>query len=140
MGRPYSMDLRERVIARVEAGESTRSVAALYELGVSTVIRWVARKRATGSVAPGQMGGHRPYLIEGANADYLRARLDEGDVTLKLLQAELARRGLTVDQRTIWAFARRAGYTFKKRPCAPASGTEPTSPVTAAAGWHVRPA
>lgn len=47
------------------------------------MIRWVARKKATGSVAPDQMGGHRPYLIGGKDADYLRSRFAEGDVTIR---------------------------------------------------------
>jgi len=56
MGRPYSMDLRERVIGRIEAGESCRSVSRAFDLGEATVIRWVRRKRETGSFAPAQMG------------------------------------------------------------------------------------
>ena len=114
MAKPYSMDLRERALARVERGESASAAARALDLGVSTVIRWVGRKKATGSVAPGQMGGHRPYLIEGANADYLRRRLSQCDVTIKQLVNELADREIKVDARTVWAFARREGFSFKK--------------------------
>ena len=66
MGRPYSMDLRERVVAAVEQDGLSRSqAAARFGLGISTVIDWVRRFRETGSVAPGQMGGHRPKKIVG---------------------------------------------------------------------------
>jgi len=92
-------------------------------LGESTVIRWVARKRATGSVAPGQMGGHRPYLIEGQDADFLRSRFAEGDVTIKQLVKELADRDVAVDARTVWAFARREGFSFKKNRTRQRAGT-----------------
>ncbi len=66
MGKPYSMDLRERVVAAVEAGGlSWRQAAERFGVGISTAINWVRRLRAKGSVAPGQMGGHKPKKIKG---------------------------------------------------------------------------
>src|SRR5205809_7324568 len=57
MGKPYSMDPRERVVAAVETGGmSCHRAAALFVVGVSTAILWVRRLREIGSVAPGQMG------------------------------------------------------------------------------------
>ena len=42
MGRPYSMDLRERVVRAVEVdGLSRHAAAARFGLGVSPVINWV---------------------------------------------------------------------------------------------------
>ena len=114
MAKPCSMDLRERAVARVERGENASAAARALDLGEATVIRWVARKKATGSVAPGQTGGHRPYPIEGKNAEYLRSRFAGGDVTIDQLVGELAGRDLAVDARTVWAFAHRAGFSFKK--------------------------
>ncbi len=46
--------------------------------------------------------------------------------TLRGLVVELAERGLKVDYRTVWAFVRRTGYSFKKRPNSPRSRTAPT--------------
>ncbi len=61
MGKPYSIDLRERVVRAVEQkGMSRRAAAARFGVSVSAAINWVKRKRLTGSVAPGQMGGHKP--------------------------------------------------------------------------------
>ena len=72
MAKPYSMDLRERVVAAVERdGLSRHRAAVRFDLGVSTVIKWVRRFRETGSVAPGQMGGHRPKTIRGEHRDWL---------------------------------------------------------------------
>jgi transposase len=51
MAKPYSMDLRDRAMARLAAGESSRVVAAL-KVAVSSVIKWAARERRFGSVAP----------------------------------------------------------------------------------------
>jgi len=54
MAKPYSMDLRERAMARLAAGESSRVVAAALNVAVSSIIKWAARERRFGSVAPGR--------------------------------------------------------------------------------------
>ena len=64
MTQPYSNDLRERVVRAHLAGEPIRTVAARFGVSVSSVPKWTARYRATGSVAPGRIGGHRPWLLE----------------------------------------------------------------------------
>ena len=64
MVRALSNDLRERVVAAVGAGGSCRSVAARFGVAVSSVVKWAQRQRATGSVAPGRMGGHRKRVLE----------------------------------------------------------------------------
>ena len=64
MTRSLSNDLRERVVAAVKSGESCRSVASRFGVAVSSVVKWSQRYRATGSVAPGKMGGHRKRLLE----------------------------------------------------------------------------
>lgn len=58
MTRPYSNDLRERVVAAVAAGQSCRIVADRFDIAVSSVVKWSQRYRATGSMSPGKMGGH----------------------------------------------------------------------------------
>jgi putative transposase len=116
MARPFSVDLRERVVGAVERGGlSRRQAAARFDVGVSTVIAWVRRARETGSVAPGRMGGHRPKKLAGAWRDWLLARCRERDFTLRGLVAELGDRGLKVDYRTVWAFVHAEGLTHKKR-------------------------
>ncbi|MBV8316051.1 MAG: IS630 family transposase, partial [Planctomycetaceae bacterium] len=115
MARPYSRDLRERVLAVVERdGESCRAAAAQFEVSVSTAIRWVAQYRRTGSVAAMRMGGRRPKLIVGADKDGLVGRCRSGPFTLRGLVLELAERGLQVDYRTVWSFVHAAGLSFKK--------------------------
>jgi transposase-like protein len=57
MGRAYSMDLRERVVAAVaHEGLSRRQAAARFGVSDSTAINWLKRVATTGSVAPGQIG------------------------------------------------------------------------------------
>ena len=114
MARPYSMDLRERAIAGVQAGSSVRSVAAALSISPASVVKWSQRFRATGSVAPGQMGGHRPKKIIGAYRTWLVQRCREKDFTLQGLVGELAARGLKVDYRTVWNFVHAEKLSFKK--------------------------
>jgi putative transposase len=116
MGKAYSIDLRERVVAAVEQGGlSRRRVAEVFDLGISTVISWVRRFRETGSVAPGKIGGRRPKAIVGEHRAWLLQRVKEKDFTLRGLVAELAERGLKVDYRTMWNFVHAEKLSFKKK-------------------------
>ena len=69
---------------------------------------------AVQNVAPGKIGGHVLHKINGAHADWLRARMAEAPFTLRGLVPELAVRGLTVDYHTMWNFAQAAGLSFRK--------------------------
>jgi transposase len=115
MGKPYSMDLRKRVVAAVEKGGlSCHQAAAQFGVGVNTAILWVRRWRETGSVAPGQMGGHKPKAIAGEHHAWLLERIKAKDFTLRGLVAELAERGLKVDYRSVWEFVHAEKLSFKK--------------------------
>jgi putative transposase len=129
MSKPYSMDLRERVVAAVQRdGLSRRQAAARFGVGYATAINWLKRMETTGSVRPGQIGGHKPKTLVGEHRDWLIARCREQDFTLRGLVAELAEsRGLKVDYRSVWAFAHAEGLTHKKRRWSPKSATAPTS-------------
>ncbi len=75
MGKPYSIDLRERVVAAVlTGGLSCNRAAKRFEIGISTAINWVNRLRETGNVSPGQMGGHKPKAIAGEHRLWLLQR------------------------------------------------------------------
>ncbi len=115
MGKPYSMDLRERVVGAVEQdGLSRRQAAERFGVAVSTAINWVRRFRETGSAAPGQIGGYRPKKIIGEHHRWLVQRCRENDFTLQGLVGELAARGLKVDYRTVWNFVHAEKLSFKK--------------------------
>lgn len=117
MAKPYSMDLRERVVAAFEKeGLSRHEAATRFGIGVSTAIAWVRRFRETGSAAPGQMGGHKPKAIRGEHEAWLRARIGERDFTLRGLVAELAARGLKADYTAVWKFVHAERLSHKKRP------------------------
>jgi putative transposase len=116
MAKPYSMDLRERVVKAVEDdGLSCNQAAARFAVAISTAVDWVNRYRRTGSVAPGQIGGHRPKKLVGAHRDWLLQRCRERAFTLRGLVGELAERNLSVDYRVVWAFVHAEQLSYKKR-------------------------
>ena len=117
MPRPYSMDLRERVVAAVtQEGQSRNQAANRFGVAISPAVKWLERYETTGSVEPGQMGGHRPKTLSGDHAEWLRGRCRERAFTLRGLVKELAdQRGLKVDYRSVWEFAHAEKLSFKKR-------------------------
>ena len=115
MPKPYSQDLRERVVRAVEAGASCHEAAAAFEVSVSSAIRWVARWRQTGLVAAKPMGGKRSPL--DAHKDWLLALIAaEPDLTLEEMRARLRGRGILVSTSMVWRFFDRHNITFKKKP------------------------
>ena len=114
MTRPYSNDLRERVILALEAGESCRSVAKRFGVAVSTVVKWHQRYRATGSVTPGKIGGHCRPRLEPYRAFIVERIEQTPHLTLHGLKDELAARGVKVSHNAVWTFLRREGLRFKK--------------------------
>jgi transposase len=122
MTNPYSLDLRERVVARVEAGDSCRAVAARFGVSVASVVKWSQRKRQTGSAVAKPMGGRRPYALAGERAWLLSRRAKKPDITLRALLAELAQRGIIVSYYAVWHFFKHEGMTFKKKPARQRAG------------------
>jgi putative transposase len=120
---PYSIDLRERALARKEAGETNREIAAALRISASCVSKWTKRKRETGSLAPAQIGGYKSRALSGDCAQWLRVRITSGPFTLRGLAAELAERGIKTHPRAVWVFVHAEGLSFKKN--SPARGTGP---------------
>lgn len=113
--KPYSEDLRSRVVAAVDRGMSRRRAAAMFAVGVSTVIGWMRRVRTTGSVAALPMGGDRRSKLTGER-DWLLERLAaQPDMTLAEMRAALAaERGVQASYGAVWRFFAGEGISFKK--------------------------
>ena len=139
MTRPLSDDLRERVVAAVLSGESRRSAAKRFGISVSAAVKLLQRHRATGSVAPGKMGGHRKRVLEPHRA-FIEARLRETPhLTLHGLKDELAARGQGFPQRSVAVPAPRGPELQKKR-CSRLSRHAPILLAGASDGDPGRPA
>ncbi len=138
MVRAYSLDLRERVVGAVGAGQSCRAVAERFGVSVASVVKWSQRFRASGSAAAKPVGGHRPYALADER-DWLLARLAQTpDVTLRALVAELAERGVVVSYYAVWHLFEHEGISFKKKPARQRAGSArrgaPPRPLESSSG------
>ena len=114
MGKPYSDDLRVRVVAAMEGGGNCRAVGARFGIAPSTAGNWHRLYRRTQSYSARPMGGdHRSKLVEH------QARVAEllsGTCDLRLadVQADLAERGVLVSWSTVRRTVKRLGLRLKK--------------------------
>lgn len=127
--RPYSLDLRQRIVNAYENREgSIRELAELFAVAPNTVYEYVTRMYATGSVAPCPHGGGVASSIDQPGLQHVRALLEEkNDRTLAELGKELNQRyGLVVSRSTLARAVKGLGMTRKKRPFMRPSRTDPT--------------
>jgi len=118
MGKSYSLDLRERIVAHVLAGGSRRGAARQFEVSDSCAVKLLARVERTGSPQParqgrppgdGKLAAHRAFLIEQVEA--------APDITMPQLAARLeAERGVIVTPASLSRVLCAAGFTYKKSP------------------------
>jgi transposase len=103
MARGYSIDLRERVVAIVEEGESRREAARLLNIGASTVIRWIARFTKTGSVAEHSGTGHARSPLKRHEQSLLELVAKDPDLTLGEIRVRLrSEKKMKVAVSSIW--------------------------------------
>lgn len=114
MTRPYSEDLRERALARADAGETVRSIAVGLRISPSCVSKWKKLRSETGQLSASKIGGYKKRNLSGAAVDWLRERMNSGPFTTRGLTAELTERGVKTDRRAVWVFVRDEGLSFKK--------------------------
>lgn len=118
MGKPYSLDLRERIVGYVEEGHSARAAAGVFGVSPSTAVRLAAARRRDGNVAPkpqgrapgtaGKLAAHMGFLIERVEC--------KPDITLQELANVLSEaHGVEVQLSSIHRALIRAGYSYKKR-------------------------
>ena len=113
MPKPYSRDLRERVIESIEAGASRREAAELYGISPSVVMIWVQRWKATGSIAAKPSGGSVSPLED--HAEFLLTLVTEQpDLTLDEVVAAMSKAGILSSRTAVWRFYERHDFSFKK--------------------------
>ena len=118
MPKPYSIDLRGRVIEEVETGASRREAAERYGLSPSVVVIWAQRFEETGSVAAKPSGGSASPLEK--HAEFLLALIDEHpDLTLDEIVAAMRKRRIAGSRSAVWRFFARRNISFKKRMARP---------------------
>jgi transposase len=132
MGKSYSRDLRERIVAHVAAGGSRRGAARQFAVSDSCAVKLVARAERTGSVEPlrqgrppggGKLAAHQAFLIEQVQA--------KPDITMPELAARLeAERGVIVSPASLSRVLCAAGFSFKKNSDGLGARTRRGAPAT----------
>ena len=138
MGRPLSVDLRERIVAAVDEGMSRRGAAKRFEVSESCAIKLVQLWKRTGSVAPARRG-KKPFALAGHETLVRELVAAQPDITLEELQARLSTAGIAVAISSIWRFLDSLGLTLKKRRSTPPSRSGRTSLPRGSSGGRPRP-
>jgi transposase len=114
MGKPYSDDLREPVVAALERGMSCREAGVVFGIAPSTAGNWHRWHKQTQSLSARPMGGdRRSKLVE--HSDRIAVLLGEGS-QLRLIdvQAALAAEGVVASYSAVQRMVHRLGLRFKK--------------------------
>ena|SRR5689334_14483937 len=123
----YSLDLRQRVLAACQSGQSEKEVAARFALSLSSVQRYKRALRATGSLAPKPWPGRAPKIAQEHKAQLHALVASKTDWTLaSLCDAWKARFGTEVAAGVMGRTLARFGITHKKRRVSRPSATRPS--------------
>ena len=114
MAKPYSEDLRRRVMKAVDDGHTRDEVAAMFDIGTATVERYIRRRRQTGSLKPDKFGGHQRHKLADHDRKVRELVKAEPDQTLMELRAQLAVAGVKVSKSAVDRFLKAAGLSYKK--------------------------
>lgn len=115
MPKPLSNDLRERVVAFVEAGHSRRAAAAHFDVSPSFVINLMSLFRRTGNVEPKPRGGAFHVTLDPHRAFILHQVDNRPDITMPELAGELvAATGTRADPSSLSRWLICNGYRVKK--------------------------
>lgn len=122
MARPYSVDLRERLLQARDAGLAPVEIERTFGISTRTQRRWIAQQRTSGSLVPRSSPG-RPAKIGPAHLPALRAQVaTHPDATLAEHCARFAAaQGIAISRATMSRHLANLGLPLKKRPSSPAS-------------------
>ena len=120
--KPYSVDLRERVLADSDAGMGTLAVVVKYKVSFAWVRRLKQQRRETGQIAPRKPRPRQPVKLVQYVEKLAPLVREKPDATLEELRAQL---GGNVSTTTLWRALRALHLTFKKKSCMPRNRTGP---------------
>ena len=127
MTRPYSEDLRERIVRVVDSGTSRNAAAKQFDVSISFVVRLMQRWNQRGTIKADKYGGwKKPKLAP--HAGRIRALVAETcDITIDELCVLLAAEGIEAKRSTLGDFLLAQGLSRKKRQPTPPSRSARTS-------------
>ena len=117
MGKSYSSDLRDRVVAFVAAGHSRRCAARHFGVSESFAIKLLQRVKQHGTAAPARQGRPPGGRLEAFETFLIEAVETKPDITMPELSALLlADHGVKAAPAELSRFLCRRGFTYKKSP------------------------
>lgn len=122
--RAYSVDLREHVVAAVEAGRRRAEVAEIFGISLRTVERYLQQQQRSGDLRPKPLPGRRREILPAQEAQLTAQLQAYPTATLERhCQVWAERTGVWVSATTMYRAIRRLGWTWKKKGWWPPSGT-----------------
>jgi len=117
MGKYYSFDLRERIVAYVEMGHSRRAAARHFDVSDSFAVKLMQRVTQHGSLEPSQQGRPRGSRLSKVRAFLIGTVEAKPDITMPELAARLvAECKIKAAPAELSRFLCRSGFTYKKSP------------------------
>jgi transposase len=114
MPKPYSVDLRLRVVAAVGEGASCHEAADRFDVSASSAIRWVERLEQSGSISAKRSGGSTSPLE--AHSAFLLARIEkQPDITLDEVVEAMRAANIAGSRSAVARFYLRRQISFKKK-------------------------
>jgi transposase len=114
--KAYSIDLRHRIVAAVQAGDAKSAVARRFCVERSTVRRYLRQWEQTGSLVPRPIPGDTPAIAPAQYPALLAQLTALPDATLAAhCERWEQEQGVRVSLSTMSRAQRRVGWTRKKR-------------------------
>ena len=139
MAKPYSSDLRERVVEAVNEGATRSEAAERFGVGVSSAVRWHQAWRETGTFEAKPCGGSRSPLEDYAE-EIIALVEDQRDRTLDEIVAAMHERRIPGSRTALFRFLERHDITLKKSPARIRAGAGGRRPRPSALDTRARPA
>ena len=122
MAKPYSEDLRTRVVEAIYAGATILEAAEQCGVSISSVVRFLKRHRDTGSVSAAKFGGYKDFVLAAHEGLVRKLIAEQPDITLAELKARLAKKRVTVGKSSIARFSEPFEIALKKKSAARRAG------------------
>jgi transposase len=139
MARPYSSDLRERVVEAVNEGTTRHEAAERFDISVSSAVRWHQAWRNEGRYDSKPYGGSRSPLEDHAE-EIISLIEEQRDRTLDEIVAAMHKRKIPGSRTALFRFLERHGITLKKSPARIRAGAGGRRPRPSALDTRARAA
>jgi transposase len=127
MTKPYSADLRMRVVKAIDEGATRHEAAERFGVSVSSAVRWHQVWRHEGTIEAKAYGGSRSPLEDHAEEIFTVIE-DQPDLTLDEIVAVMRKRKIPGSRTALFRFLERHAVTSKKSPSRCRAGADGRGP------------